>query len=51
MTPVVRLLLAANFAAFMLQAAFPIVDYFGVFVPRLVLVHGGLRHVRELRER
>lgn len=56
MTPVVRLLLAANFAAFMLQAAFPLVDYFGVFVPRLVLVrpwtlvtymflHGGFTHI------
>lgn len=56
MTPVVRILLVANLAAFVLQAAFPLVDYLGVFVPRLVLVrpwtvvtymflHGGLMHI------
>lgn len=56
MTPVVRLLLAANLAAFAAQMAFPFVQYFGVFVPRLIVVrpwtivtymflHGGLMHI------
>ena len=56
MTPVVRLLLAANLAAFVAQMAFPFVEYFGVFVPRLIVVrpwsiltymflHGGLMHI------
>src|SRR5687767_999733 len=59
MTPVVRVLLVANLAVFVLQVAFPVVDYFGVFVPQLVLtrpwrvvtvvtymfLHGGLTHI------
>jgi membrane associated rhomboid family serine protease len=56
MTPVVRLLLVANLAAFVAQMAFPLVAYLGVFVPRLIVVrpwsivtymflHGGLMHI------
>jgi membrane associated rhomboid family serine protease len=56
MTPVVRLLLVANFAAYVLQMMSPLVQYFGVFVPKLVLVrpwtivtymflHGGFGHI------
>jgi membrane associated rhomboid family serine protease len=56
MTPVVRLLLVANFAAYVLQMVSPLVEYFGVFVPRLVLIrpwtivtymflHGGFAHI------
>lgn len=56
MTPVVRILLAANVALFVLQMASPLVNYFGVFVPQLVLIrpwtlvtymflHGGLTHI------
>jgi membrane associated rhomboid family serine protease len=56
MTPVVRILIVANIAAFLLQMAYPIVDYFGVFIPQLVLVrpwtvvtymflHGGMMHI------
>jgi membrane associated rhomboid family serine protease len=56
MTPVVRLLLATNVAMFVLQMASPLVDYLGVFVPRLILIrpwtlvtymflHGGFSHI------
>lgn len=56
MTPVVRILLALNVAAFVLQMASPLVEYVGVFVPRLVLIrpwtlitymflHGGFTHI------
>jgi membrane associated rhomboid family serine protease len=56
MTPAVRLLLVANFAVFVLQMAFPPVDYFGAFVPQLILIrpwtivtymflHGGFSHI------
>ena len=56
MTPIVRVLLALNVAAFVLQMAFPVVEYIGVFVPQLVFIrpwtlvtymflHGGLTHI------
>jgi membrane associated rhomboid family serine protease len=56
MTPVVRLLVAANVALFVLQMASPLVEYLGVFVPRLILIrpwtlvtymflHGGFTHI------
>ena len=56
MTPVVRLLLVANFAVFVLQMVSPFVEYFGVFVPQYILVrpwtiitymflHGGFSHI------
>src|SRR5688572_30405363 len=56
MMPVVRLLLALNVAFFVLQMSSPLVEYIGVFVPRLVFIrpwtlvtymflHGGLTHI------
>jgi membrane associated rhomboid family serine protease len=56
MTPVVRLLLLANLTAFVLQEAFPLVEYLGVFVPQLIVsrpwslvtymfLHGGFMHI------
>ena len=37
MTPVVRVLIVANIAAFVLQMAYPLVEYVGVFIPQLAL--------------
>ena len=56
MTPAVRLLLTANVAAFVLQNAYPQVQYFGVFSPRFILLqpwtlitymflHGSFTHI------
>jgi membrane associated rhomboid family serine protease len=56
MMPVVRILLVANIAAFLLQGAFPAVEFWGVFVPQRILVmpwtlitymflHGSFTHI------
>ena len=54
--PVVRILLVSNIAVFLLQKANPYLDYYGAFVPRLVLnrpwtivtymfLHGSFTHI------
>jgi len=56
MMPVVRILLVANIAVFVLQGLNPYVQYFGEFVPQLILirpwtvitymfVHGSITHI------